>query len=288
MRIKLYDEYGAGNSGSVFDAFRDGALAAGDDIVLDYDNSECIVIWSILFAGRMAGNRDVFRKAKADKKIIIVLEVGALNRGNSWKMGIGGINNDATWCEPYEADRASRVFGLEPKPWKDDGEFISIFGQRTDSYQWNHMPSMEEWMTDQIINVKKVSDRPIVIRPHPRDHINRYDFLTRFSDVYMDIPKKIAGSSSDASNHMELFERSHCIINESSGPSVQGVLAGIRVKAGKSSLAWDLSLKSFDEIEQPIDKDPTEWLNRIAHTEFFNYEISSGLPWINLKKKLSL
>ena len=53
------------------------------------------VIWSVLWNGRMAPNKKVWDDFHAHNKKIIVLEVGGLIRGTTWKVGVGGINREA-------------------------------------------------------------------------------------------------------------------------------------------------------------------------------------------------
>ena len=60
MKFSLWTQYGALNSKSVFDAFAHSLVAAGHDVV--YNNPVCDVdvIWSVLFAGRMAYNKNIW------------------------------------------------------------------------------------------------------------------------------------------------------------------------------------------------------------------------------------
>jgi len=99
MKFNLRRRYGALNSGPVFDAFHSGANALGHDVVVDSDDG-IDVIWSVLFNGRMAGNRAIWERNIQKSKPTIVLEVGGISRGTTWKVGLNGINRDAylaTW-----------------------------------------------------------------------------------------------------------------------------------------------------------------------------------------------
>ena len=279
MKIRTYREFGSLNSKLIFDAFQYGAKLSGDTIVDSYEEADAVVIWSILFSGRMAGNKQVWEQATRDKKPIIVLEVGALDRGNTWKMGIGGINNDAQWCEPYE-DRTSKL-NLKIEPLQTSAEFITICTQRPDSQQWVGMPTIEEWVKEQIEYVDKLEmNLPIVVRPHPRDSITNWSFLEKIRqnrNVYFDTPKLVDGTY-DSFNHREIFDRSRIVINSSSGPAIQAALQGIDVITSPSSLAWDVALNNSESIEKE------EWLNKLSHTEFTEYEIKGGMPWHHLRK----
>ena len=281
MRVKCYDEFGAGNSIPVFDAFMAGVRASGGDIVRDYSAADCVVIWSILFSGRMAPAKQVWEQALQDDKPVIVLEIGALKRGETWKVGIDGINRDATWVKPYQENRAEKL-GIKLKPWKDDGEFITICTQRSDSTQWPTDITVEQWVRQQIDYCFEMEfNRPIVIRPHPRDKITDWGFLVEYKEksIFFDQPQLITGSY-DSFNHNETFDRSWMVINHSSGPGVQAALDGINVLCSPSSLAWDVA---FDKGHQ---LDRTEWLDMLVHTEWTIDEIREGHPWNHLKSYL--
>lgn len=284
MRVKLYDEFGASNSKPVFDALSMGITNNGDHCVDSFSSADAIVIWSVLFTGRMAENKSIFERAQRENIPVIILEVGALNRGQSWKLGIGGINNTATWCTPYEENRWSK-FNIECKDWKTDGEFITIFTQRPDSQQWLGMPSIQEWVTNHIEDVKQYTDKPIVIRPHPRDRLTKWGFLTKFKDVYFDTPQMLMNTY-DGYNHEEIMNRTYCAINHSSGPSIQAVLDGVKVLCSQDSLAWDVSIQDVSNINQDCNINRQEWLDKIAHTEFFIDELAEGVCWANLCKHL--
>ena len=281
MKVKIYDEFGAGNSLPVFGAFVDGVGASGGSIVRDYADADCTVIWSILFAGRMAPAKEIWERSKKDGKPVIVLEVGALKRNQTWKVGINGINRDATWVKPFQENRAEKL-GILMKPWRDDGEFITICTQRSDSTQWPENLTIEEWVTEQIEFCHQMEfNRPIVIRPHPRDRHTHWSFLQKFKNksIFFDTPQMIMNSY-DGYNHNEIFDRSWMVINHSSGPGVQAVLDGINVLCSESSLAWDVA------FDKGFHLDRTEWLNMLAHTEWTIDEIREGTPWGKLKDYL--
>src|SRR6056300_2084640 len=94
MKFNLWRQYGALNSSPVFDAFHAGANALGHDVVVDSDDG-IDVIWSVLWNGHMGGNRAIWERNVSQSKPTIVLEVGGIRRGSTWKVGLNGINRDA-------------------------------------------------------------------------------------------------------------------------------------------------------------------------------------------------
>ena len=282
MRVCLYNEYGALNSQEVFNAFRQGLALNGDTEVKSFEEADVVVIWSILFVGRMAPNNEIWVRAKKENKPVVVLEVGALKRGVTWKVGINGINRKATFVQPFEENRFEKL-NLRLSPWKEDRKgAITIFTQRPDSEQWKGMYAVETYVQNLHKEVRKYSNRKIIVRPHPRDRITDWNLLSGLG-MNFSIPKPIGV---DMFDHDDIFEKTYCAINYSSGPSIQAVMAGIHTLCSQDSLAFDVSEK-IENIETPLNKDRTDWCNMIAHTEWTVDEIKKGIPWCHLKKSLS-
>ena len=83
MKFNLWRQYGALNSSPVFDAFHTGANALGHDVDVNGNNG-IDVIWSVLWNGRMAGNRSIWERNVQQQKPTIVSEVGGIKRGTTW------------------------------------------------------------------------------------------------------------------------------------------------------------------------------------------------------------
>ena len=164
MIFSLWTHYGALNSKPVFEAFANSLLNNGHSVLYNNDTADVNVIWSVLFNGRMAGNKAVWEQHKPT----IVLEVGGIQRGTTWKVGLNGINRDGDYFSTGNNNDRARLLGLELKPWRTDGEYILIAGQHDKSLQWQNMPSMSNWFLDTYDTIRQHTDRPIIFRPHPR------------------------------------------------------------------------------------------------------------------------
>jgi hypothetical protein len=87
MRFRLYREYGALNSRPVFDAFEQGLKSLGHEIVNTSDGIP--VIWSVLWNGRMTHNEKIYQTQQP----IVIIEVGNLHRGKTWRVSLNHINS---------------------------------------------------------------------------------------------------------------------------------------------------------------------------------------------------
>lgn len=283
MKFKLWREYGALNSRPIFDAFAAGVSSCGG-VICDsnnYDDADVHVIWSVLFHGRMAYNRSVWNYCRSTNRPIIVLEVGGIKRGTTWKVGLGGINRDAYFGSKGNSSQRAETLGLELKDWKRSGEYILICSQHDKSLQWQNMPPMSQWVMHTIEVIQKHSNLPIILRPHPRcrlDHIEH-----QYQNVYRQDPIHVTGTYDD---YNLSFARAHAVVNWSSNPGVQSVIAGIPAFVGLSSLAYDVANHDLQFINNPAMPDRQQWLNDYAYTEWTVDEIAKGTPLKRLTDRL--
>lgn len=273
MKFSLWTNYGALNSKPVFDAFAYSLHSQGHTIC--YNDSDCDidVIWSVLWHGRMGFNKKIWDTAKEKNKPVVVLEVGGIHRGTTWKVGLNGINNTAfPYATNNNSDRANSL-GLTLSPWRKDGQHILICAQHDKSLQWENMPPVSNWIIKTIDEIQQVSQRKIVVRPHPRCGLP--DIEKEFKNVVRQTPCPIAGTydSFDMS-----FSNAWITINWSSNPGIQSIINGVPAIVGPNSIAYSVAEHNLSNIENPSMPDRQQWLNDYAWTEFTLEEIAQGLP----------
>ena len=281
MIFCLYTDNGALNSKPVFDAFASGAKSLGHDVVIDSDDSDVDVIWSVLFNGRMAGIRTIWERKMAQSKPTLVLEVGGIKRGTTWKVGLNGINRDAYFGNSGNNSSRAEQLGLTLKPWKYDGKYILLCGQHDKSLQWRNMPRMSNWFLETYDTIRKHTDRPIIFRPHPRCRLEHIESGLKY--VYRQDPVHIGGTYDDFDMG---FDNVFCTISWSSNPGIHSVINGVPAFVGPSSLAYDVAGHNLELINYPQTPDRTQWLNDYAWTEYTVEEIAEGLPLKRLTSKL--
>ena len=279
MKFSLWTDYGALNSRPVFDVFATSLVDNGHTIVYNDNTADVDVIWSVLFNGRMARNKTIWE----NKKPTIVLEVGGIKRGTTWKVGLNGINRDAYFGEQDNDRTRADSLGLVCKPWRSNGDFILICGQHDKSLQWQNMPPMSNWFLNIYDEIRKYTERPIVFRPHPRcrlDHIER-----GLKNVYRQEPNHIANTYDDFDMG---FDNVWATVSYSSNPGTHSCINGVPAFVSTHSLAYNISndIDFLFDIENPMMPERQQWLNDYAHTEYTIEEISQGLPLKNLTNKL--
>jgi hypothetical protein len=276
MKFKLYKNFGALNSPPIFDAFASGVKTLGHTIV---ENDEDVaVIWSVLWHGRMASNQQIYNHCVKNNKPVIIIEVGNLKRGTTWRIcqdhinGLGIFGN----IENLDPLRPQKLGVALKSPKLNRRGEILIATQHAKSLQWKGQPSMEQWVKDTIEQIKKHSGRKIVVRPHPRSILRE-----KFVNAVIELPTKIVNSYDDFDINYDY----HCVINHNSGPAVQAAINGTPTICDPTSLAFPVSEK-WENLENPQLPDREEWFLKLCHAEWTIDEIRQGIPLKRLEHSI--
>jgi hypothetical protein len=275
MRVAYFPNQCALNSVPVMQAMLDSLRSAGHTVEPNSLDADAVIIWSVLWSGRMAANKQVYEQYRSQNKPVIIADVGALYRGETWKIAVNHINRLGYYghTENLDMDRP-RKLGISLAINLTKNPTILIAAQHRHSLQLadqNH----ETWIMGQVDAIRAVSDRPIVIRPHPRSPINSN---SQHKFISIEKPKKIDGTYDSYNMHFDY----HAVVNYCSAPGIQAAISGTRPVVGPDSLASPVSV-SIADIDRPYYTDRDQWLIEICHTEYTLQEIIQGL-WL---KRLS-
>ena len=285
MKIAIFPDYGSLNSKPVFEAFIQHLKDKNEKIQINqWDNTtDVAVIWSVLWRGRMEQNRKIWDEFKAQGKPVVVLEVGGIKRNLSWKIGINGINRDADFANQTFDNTRWPLFKIDMQPWKQSGNVIVICGQHNNSQQWQGLPKMHKWLQQQVREIRKYTDKPILVRPHPRDPINIS--IDEFKNIKIAQPKR-DWSTYDDTDFKKVLKSTWAVVNHSSNPAMEAVFSGIPVFVSQSSLCFEVGNHGYADINKPAMPNRQAWANRLAYTEWFLDEIREGKPWSRIREKL--
>lgn len=277
--VAVFPSQCARNSGPVLQAMRSALSRHGVQIHENSYDCDAAIIWSVLWSGRMAGNQTVWSRYRERGCPVICVDVGALYRGETWKIALNSITANGYYghTENLDWDRPRRL-GISLAINVSRNPRIVVAAQHARSLQVLGLVSMEGWVVRQVEQLRQVTDRPIVVRPHPRSPLDWAGLVHLPPDVVIEQPVKI-DNTYDSYN---LAFDCHALVNHNSGPGIQAALAGTRPIVDKSSLAHPVSVGMTD-IEQPYTVDRDQWLTEICHTEYTVEEIEQG-TWITRLK----
>jgi hypothetical protein len=228
----------------------------------------------------MAPNREIYERFRKLNKPVFIVEVGTLVRNVTWKISLNHVNSLGHYAHTHnlDFDRPSKLGVQLSSPIGNNGKIL-IASQHAHSLQVAHLPSQESWITEKILNIKSYSDRPIVVRPHPR---SRIDITKLPAGVEIQQPRKIL----DTYDSFDFSLNYHAVVNYNSGPGIQAAVAGVRPCVDKTSLAYPVSI-DLQKIEQPYEVDRSQWFLQLCHTEYLVSELASGIWFERLKNYLN-
>lgn len=188
----------------------------------------------------------------------------------------------------------SKKNNLSIKEWSSPGDYILILGQlEYDSalnslYQQGYN-SFYDWVDNLINNIGKYSDRPIIIRPHPKQY--NTEFLEKKFCKYKNVAisknlnKNYEETKSGGQSLLDDLNRSYCVISYSSNSTVEAVCKGIPVFLfDEGAAAYKISqnsLSCIEELNYSIEID--RWINSIVYSIWNYEEVRKGEAWNHLK-----
>ena len=212
---------------------------------------------------------------------------------NSYKWTEGNFNNDNVGRDRWlKFEQATNV---KFKDWNSPGDNILIMGQKEGDSALNSMydkgfENLYDWLWNTITTIRKVSDRPIVVRPHPRGLKKGLKTFKNLIEEH-EIPKVqfsenvTSGGNQGGVGLDEDLNNAHCVVTYNSLSSIEAVIKGIPVFAmDDGCMTYTISHTDLSQIEHiKYDIDITDWQNKIAYTMWNKKEVQSGETWAHLK-----
>jgi hypothetical protein len=156
----------------------------------------------------------------------------------------------------YPGDRfAQWNVKLEPKC---SGDKILICPSSETITRWYTGVGVKQWIENTVEELKKHTDRPIEIRPKPRN-------------------AKTSGPAAATIPFSVQAQNSYCVITCASISAVEAQLLGILTISDPNSFAAEVSNTKLSNIENLTEFDPTQWFYNLAYSQFTHSEIENGL-----------
>jgi len=190
------------------------------------------------------------------------------------RYSINGVDYDASEYANKNSDTSrwnilSSDIGLEMKEWKRDGEHILFLVQRDGGWSMKGQ-SPVEWARQKIEAVRKVSNRPIVLRPHPGKIADLRPLLRPGITI--------SDSTKIPIEHDLRRAKAAFVFNSSSG--VASILEGVPLWVDdSSSVCWDVANYNIGDIEHSKQPDRNQWINDLAACHWTDEESRQGLVY---------
>jgi hypothetical protein len=267
-------------------------------------NADCFYQTNLLKPKFMGGERYIHQGSKYEyilnsKKPFLVSESepfreyrGWLRYGwSSYGWGDGNFNNANVGPERWNKFESNT--GIKIKDWHSPGDAILIMGQKEgDSalvrlYEQGYA-SFYDWVDYVIREIRKYSDRPIIVRPHPRGASKGMKRFTSDTSQYKNVSVSVnqtRGGNQGGIGLEQDLANAYCVVTFNSLSAVEAVTRGIPVYAlDYGSMVWPIAHKDFSQIENlKYSIDLQDWKNKIAYTMWNKQEVKSGDMWAHLK-----
>ncbi len=175
--------------------------------------------------------------------------------------------------DPARWQEISNNLGLSLKPYRKSGNHILICLQRNGGWSMRGL-NVVDWMNQTISNIRKYSDRPIVVRKHPGDK--------KISSI-LKINHKNVQISSEGKNLIDDFNNCWATVVYNSSPSVASLIEGIPTfltdPQPQHSQTYGVANIDISNIENPKMNDRQPWIERLSMCHWNFEELKSGKAW---------
>ena len=179
--------------------------------------------------------------------------------------------------DPARWQKISRDLNISLQPYRTNGTHILICLQRSGGWSMKGV-GVQQWLDDTILKIKKVSNRPIVVRKHPGDK--------KFAQLL-----KINHKNVTVSNTVSLvqdLQQAWATVVYNSSPSVASVIEGVPVfitdPTPEVSQSHAVANTDINMIETPKLLDRQAWVEKLAMCHWNFEELRSGEAWQFFRK----
>jgi hypothetical protein len=179
--------------------------------------------------------------------------------------------------DPMRWQQLSKDLNLELKPWRSNGNHILLCLQRNGGWSMQGLNSVN-WMDQTIMNIRKYSNRPIVVRAHPGDKKIKSILKINHKNV----------SLSTKENLVDDLKGAWATVVYNSSPSVASAIEGVPIfltdPQPKNSQSFDVANTDISNIENPTMPDRQTWIEKLSMCHWKFDELKSGAAWQFFKK----
>lgn len=232
----------------------------------------------------------LLRKKVAESQDTIIIdsnlfnyEVGKLYHHHYSRFSLNGVfptTGNYFWDnpDPNRWKQISSDLNLSLKDWRLNGEHILIACQRNGGWSMGGY-DVVSWIENTIAELRKFTDRPIIIRGHPGD---------KRAAQYLNKSKWQISKNEKISQD---FKNAWATITYNSSPGVASAIEGIPVFVTdpnpKMSQAYSVANTDLSKIESPILYERQRWAEQLSMCHWKFEELSSGKAWQYFRNYIS-
>ena len=183
--------------------------------------------------------------------------------------------------DPARWRKIASTMNIALRDWRSNGNHILLCLQRNQGWSMGDQHPVD-WAARVILEIRKWSDRPIRIRPHPGDKKAR-DYI---GDLSGSRELKRVTVSNPGSSLLSDLRDCWAAVNHNSSPVVGAAIEGVPIFVTDSvrSQSRDIANLDFSQIENPTLFDRQPWVERISMSHWNFAELRSGQAWAHIRQ----
>lgn len=174
----------------------------------------------------------------------------------------------------------SQHLGISLKPYRNSGNHILLCLQRNGGWSMGNY-NVVNWALDTIQQLRKHTQRPIRLRPHPGDRQSSW-----YCQQIISACDSTVSQSSLSASLIEDLQNCWAVINHNSSPTVGAAIEGypVFVTDPVRSQCKDIANTDLSAIENPALPDRQHWVERLSMSHWNFDELKSGQCWQHMRK----
>ena len=178
--------------------------------------------------------------------------------------------------DPNRWKQISQDLQLSLKDWRTNGKHILLACQRNGGWSMDTY-AVTDWVKHTVTELRKYTDRPIVVRGHPGDK-NAMQYLSQ---------KGVDWKLSRKEKITDDFSNAWATITYNSSPGVASAIEGVPLFVtdpnAAVSQAFEVANTNLADIENPKMFERQQWIEALSMCHWKFEELSNGSAWAHIR-----
>lgn len=232
------------------------------------------------------------------KRTIIVdsnlfLYVDKTNPGNYLRYSFDGVfPTTAEYCwnnpDPSRWSKIKSDLNINVKPWRTTGNHILLCMQRNGGWSMKGQDSWY-WLANTIKELRRYTDRPIIVRGHPGDAKSKRTIKSKRFPVPIAMDN-VYFSDIESKTLIQDLKNAWATVVFNSSPAVASAIEGVPVFVFDPTdcQAGEVANTDIKNIEDPQTFERQQWLEKIAMCHWNFDDLKSGITWQHMKQYVNV
>jgi len=179
--------------------------------------------------------------------------------------------------DPDRWIKLSHALDIALRQYRTNGNHILICLQRNGGWSMRGLSSID-WLNQTITEIRKYSDRPIIVRAHPGDKKIKQILRVNHPNTMLSTKERLVDDLRGA----------WATIVYNSSPSVASLIEGVPAfltdPEPKHSQTYGIANTDLSKLENPLLPDRQQWVERLSMCHWNFEELCSGEAWQFFRK----